>query len=130
MEQIKISTKKQNEIIDITNLIQEKISKIKDGICSLFILHTTTSLILNESSDDKIKEDVLDAFSRLIPKGVWKHDRLDGNADAHIKTALIGNNSLSIPIKEGKLVLGRWQSIWLVEFDGPRERNILIKIIK
>ena len=67
---------------------------------------------------------------RTDRKGVWKHDRLDGNADAHIKTALIGNNSLSIPIKEGKLVLGRWQSIWLVEFDGPRERNILIKIIK
>ena len=129
MEEIIVRSKKQNEVIDITDLVKNKINNTKEGVCNLFLLHTTASLILNESADDKIQEDILDAFSRLIPKGVWKHDRLDGNADAHIKSALIGNNSLSIPIIDGKLLLGKWQSVWLLEFDGPRERNIMVKII-
>lgn len=129
MEEIIVRSKKQNEVIDITDLVKNKINNIKEGVCNLFLLHTTASLILNESADDKIQEDILDAFSRLIPKGVWKHDRLDGNADAHIKSALIGNNSLSIPIIDGKLLLGKWQSVWLLEFDGPRERKIIVKII-
>ncbi len=130
MQEIKIKTKKQNEIVDITKLIEEKVKGIKEGICNLFILHTTASLIINENYDKNLQEDILDAFSRLVPKGIWKHDRLDGNANAHIKTALIGNNSLSIPIQNGKLILGKWQSINLIEFDGPRERTILVKILK
>ena len=130
MQEIKIKTKKQNDIIDITKLVEEKINNVKDGICNLFIMHTTSSLILNENNDKKIQEDILDAFSKLVPKGIWKHDRIDGNADAHIKTALIGNNSLSIPIENGRLVLGRWQCINLIEFDGPRERTIVIKTVE
>lgn len=128
-EVISISTSKKQELIDITkevSLIAKK-SGIKSGICHIFAMHSTTAIIINENYDPNICLDLLDALNELIPKGKWRHDKLDGNADAHIKASILGPSEM-IPIKDGKLQLGRWQSPMLVELDGPRTREIIVQI--
>ena len=125
METFSINTSKRNEIIDITDEVEEIVgrSKMKEGTCLVFVPHATAAVTINENYDENVCEDFLDALSKLFPKGVWKHDRIDGNGDAHVKAALIGP-SVTIPIKDSKLVLGTWQGIMFCEFDGPRTRNV------
>lgn len=130
-EKITISTSKRQEIIDITERIDAiiKKSKIKQGICNIFTAHATAAIIINENYDPNIGLDLLDALSKLIPSGIWRHDRIDGNADAHVKSAILGPSE-TIPIKNSELGLGRWQSVMFVELDGPRhDRKIIITII-
>jgi secondary thiamine-phosphate synthase enzyme len=128
--QLVIKTKKREEILNITNEVQEQVSmsKIKEGICLVFVPHATAALTINENADPNIKEDILNFLSKAIPQGKWLHDRIDGNADAHIKAALIGS-SVTIPIQNSSLLLGTWQGIMLCEFDGPRERKIIVEAI-
>ena len=126
-----LSTSKKQELIDITSRINNiiKNSKIKSGICNVFAAHATAAIIINENYDPNICLDLLDALNKLIPAGIWRHDRVDGNADAHIKSAILGSSE-TIPIKNGSLELGRWQSVAFVELDGPRSnRKIIVTII-
>jgi len=127
METFEIKTEKREQIMDITSEIKEIVSKsdIKEGICLVYVPHATAALTINENADARVCEDVLDYLRSQIPKGKWKHDACDGNGDAHIKAAIIGP-SISIPIKNFKLVLGTWQGIMLCEFDGPRSRTVHI----
>ena len=130
-EEIILSTSKKQELIDITNKVNNiiKKSKIKNGICSVFTAHATAAIIINENYDPNICLDLLDALNKLIPSGIWRHDRIDGNADAHIKSAILGPSE-TIPIKNGKLQLGQWQSIMMAELDGPRSnRKIIVTIL-
>ena len=130
-EEFTISTSKKQELIDITGKISDiiKKSKIKSGICNVFAAHATAAIVINENWDPNIRLDLLDLLNKLIPSGIWRHDRIDGNADAHIKSAVLGPSEI-IPIKNGELGLGRWQSAMLVELDGPRSnRKIVITII-
>ena len=130
-EYIALSTSKKQELIDITSRINNiiKNSKIKSGICNIFAAHATAAIIINENYDPNICLDLTDALNKLIPKGIWRHDRIDGNADAHIKSAILGASE-TIPIKNGKLELGRWQAVQFCELDGPRQnRKIVITII-
>jgi secondary thiamine-phosphate synthase enzyme len=125
MESFSIKTLKRNEIVDITdkvNGIVEK-SKIKEGICLVFVPHATAALTINENADPNVCSDFLDALNKLFPKGSWKHDRIDGNGDAHVKSAVVGPE-VTIPIENSKLVLGTWQGIMFCEFDGPRTRTV------
>jgi len=126
-EQIDLSTSKRQEMIDITEKINLiiKNSKIKQGICNVFTAHATAAIIINENYDPNICLDLLDALNKLIPKGIWRHDKIDGNADAHIKSAILGPSE-TIPVKDGQLDLGRWQSVMLVELDGPRSSRKII----
>ena len=129
--ELSFSTSKKQELIDITGRINEiiKKSKIKDGICNIFAAHATAAIIINENYDPNICLDLIDALNKLIPSGVWRHDRIDGNADAHLKSAILGPSE-TIPIKNNELSLGRWQACMLVELDGPRsDRGIIITII-
>lgn len=129
--EITISSSKRQELIDITSDIKEivKESKIKGGICVIYTPHATGAVIINENADPNICEDVLEALSKLIPAGKWRHDRIDGNADAHIKSSIIGS-SATIPIKDGNLQLGTWQDCFFAELDGPRSRRkIIVSII-
>ena len=129
--EIFLSTSKNQELIDITNKINTiiKTSKIKNGICNVFAAHATAAIIINENYDPNICLDLLDALNKLIPASIWRHDKIDGNADAHIKSAILGPSE-TIPIKNGKLELGRWQSCMFVELDGPRSnRKIIITIM-
>lgn len=130
MDALTISTSKRQEIIDITsnvNSIVQK-SKVKEGICNVFPAHSTAAIIVNENYDPNVCLDLLDALDKTIPKGIWRHDRVDGNADAHIKSAILGPGE-TVPVKDSRLLLGRWQCLMLVELDGPRERKIIISVI-
>jgi secondary thiamine-phosphate synthase enzyme len=125
--ELKIKTSEREEIIDITNLIKKEI-KTQKGILHIFIPHTTAGITINENADPNIPQDFLNFFEKIVPKGKWLHDKIDGNGDAHIK-ALITGCSIFIPIEDGKLKLGEWQNIFLCEFDGPRERKVILSFI-
>ncbi|MEO0143700.1 MAG: secondary thiamine-phosphate synthase enzyme YjbQ [candidate division WOR-3 bacterium] len=129
MIKINIKTRSKSEVIDITEMIQSAISKFNksEGIVLVYVPHTTAGITINENYDPSVREDIMDFLNKLVPKdGKYKH--LEGNADAHIKSSLIGN-SVVIILENGKLKLGRWQGILFFEFDGPREREVWIKVI-
>ena len=130
LKEITVSSNKKQEIMDITKDIKKVIAgaKVKEGICVVYTTHATAAVIINENWDPNVMLDIIEALDKLIPQGKWKHDKVDGNGAAHIKSAIIGPSE-TIVIKDGKLVLGRWQDIMLCDFDGPRERKVLVKII-
>ena len=131
MESITVRSSKRNELIDINSEVVDIVSKsgIKDGICNIYAPHATCGIIINENYDPNICLDVIDLLKEHIPQGKWRHDSIDNNADAHIKAAIVGPSE-TIPVSEGRLVMGTWQSIMLADFDGPRERTILVSVIK
>ncbi len=114
----------KTELIDITSKIQEIIasSNIKDGLCHLFVPHTTAAVTINESADPSVKADILMVLNKIIP---WEADyrHLEGNSPAHIKSTIVGASEL-VAIENSRLVLGTWQGIFFCEFDGPRTRKI------
>ncbi|MCD4759450.1 secondary thiamine-phosphate synthase enzyme YjbQ [archaeon] len=124
------STKKQ-EIIDITAQIKQilKESQTKKGILIIYTPHATAAIIINENYDPNICDDILEALDNLIPQGKWRHDKIDNNAAAHIKASIIGP-SQTIPIKDNKLQLGTWQNCMLADFDGPKNRRVIVNIIQ
>ncbi|ACS90705.1 secondary thiamine-phosphate synthase enzyme YjbQ [Thermococcus sibiricus] len=127
--EVEISTRREFEVIDIAHLIEQKIreSKIKEGLAVIFTQHTTTALFINEN-ENGLLEDVKGFLQTLVPKGKgYKHDRIDRNAHSHLRSILL-NPSLAIPIKDGTLLLGTWQSVIFVELDGPRRRRVFIKL--
>jgi len=130
MKELLVETKQNEEFIDITDLVNKSLSseKIKEGILHIFVPHATAGLIINENADPNVSKDILNLLNKIVPKGKWLHDKVDSNGDAHIKSSLIGN-SVSIPVKDGKLCLGTWQDIFLCEFDGPRQRKIILNLI-
>jgi len=123
---IKVHSSKREEIIDITQEVERIVGK-RDGLCVVYTPHATCGIIVNENYDEAVCEDILEALRKLF-KGNWKHDKIDNNADAHIKSSIIGPSQV-IPVKSGKLALGRWQGIGLCEFDGPREREIIVEVV-
>ncbi|OGN07241.1 MAG: hypothetical protein A2940_00545 [Candidatus Wildermuthbacteria bacterium RIFCSPLOWO2_01_FULL_48_29] len=126
MEEIIIRTTKDREIIDITQEIQKlvKAKAIRNGICNLFILHTTAALTTADL-DFGTEQDFLDAFEALIPKLHYRHPHNPAHVKDHIMATILGP-SLTLPIEEGELLLGAWQRIILVELGGPRERNVVV----
>jgi secondary thiamine-phosphate synthase enzyme len=128
---IKISTDKRNGLYDITSEVRKviKASEIENGLVNVYVRHATAAIMIQENWDESVQNDVVNLLSRLIPKGVWEHDAQDGNGDAHLKSGVIGPSE-TIPLVNGDLLLGRWQNIFLCEFDGPRsDRQIIITII-
>ncbi|MGO9379876.1 MAG: secondary thiamine-phosphate synthase enzyme YjbQ [Dissulfurispiraceae bacterium] len=124
-----ISTKARTELIDITDQIRSavKTSGIKDGLCCIYVPHTTAGVTINEGADPLVKRDILTSLNKLVPfDGDYHHS--EGNSAAHIKTTLVGASTICL-IEDGKPVLGTWQSIFFCEFDGPRTRSIIIKIV-
>lgn len=125
-----IKTDKREEIIDITDKVCEIVEKNgkKGNACLIYVPHATCAVIVNENYDEAVCKDILHYLKKQIPSGVWEHDKIDNNADAHVKASLLGPSQI-VPIEDGKLQLGRWQGIALAEFDGPRERKIIVKIL-
>lgn len=126
-----ISTQKRNGLYDITQEVRTilKASKVQNGLINIYVRHATAAIMIQENWDESVQNDVVNLLSNLIPKGVWEHDAQDGNGDAHLKSGVIGPSE-TIPIVDGNLALGRWQNIFLCEFDGPRkDRQILVTII-
>ena len=135
MYEFKIKTKKREEILDITDRIRGIVEnldgdikrKAKAGL--VYVPHTTCSVIINENYDKAVCSDILEFLRKSIPKGIWKHDGVDNNGDSHVKSAILGVSQI-IPLDKGKLVLGTWQNISLAEFDGPRERKVIVEILR
>jgi secondary thiamine-phosphate synthase enzyme len=126
-----ISTDQRNGLYDITNAINEIIreSEIRNGIAHIYVKHATAAIMIQENWDESVQKDVVNLLSKLIPNGVWQHDLQDGNGDAHLKSGLVGPSEL-VPITNNKLALGRWQNIFLCEFDGPKQkREIVVTLI-
>ena len=129
MKEFFVKTKRKFQVIDITANIQEIVERavVAEGLCCVFVPHATAAVAINENADPNIGEDLQEALAKLIPEGVWRHDRIDDNAAAHIKAAIVGPSE-TVPLRNGELLLGTWQSLMLVEFDGPRERKVLVQI--
>ncbi len=127
--ELTLKTKKREEVVDITKQVKKivKDTGVKTGICLVYVPHATAAVTINENYDPNINLDLLDALEKIAPKGEWRHDKFDGNGDAHIKAAIIGP-SVAIPIKKSNLALGAWQGIMLCEFDGPRDRKIFVEV--
>ena len=125
MHIIKIKTAKTDELIDITQHVEKLIPKNFSGLCNVFTKHSTAAILITENSDPQVRRDILTCLDKLAPKGVWKHDQVDGNGAAHVKAAIVGPQE-TVSVKDGKLQLGEWQGLALAEFDGPREREIIV----
>ncbi len=129
--QLKIETSKRIELVDITSQVQEEVMKceIIEGICLISTRHTTAGIIINEN-ESGLKEDILDLLNKLVPSGAgYRHDRIDNNADSHLKAVLLGASE-ALPVSAGKLELGTWQRIFFAEMDGPRSRIINVTLLK
>ena len=128
METIKIQSSEREELIEITDKVSECLPETGEGICILFTQHTTCGLTINENADPDVKHDILLFLKNTIPQYYEGFRHFEHNSDAHIKSSLVGS-SVTIPFENGRLLLGRWQGIFLCEFDGARERKVIIKII-
>ncbi len=127
---MEIKTTTRTELIDITDQVRViiKESGIKDGICVISTRHTTSGIIINEN-ERGLRRDIMDMLESLVPENKsYAHNQIDNNADAHLRAVILGMSEI-IPIENGHPVLGTWQSIFFVELDGPRTRNVNIKII-
>lgn len=126
-ENISVSTSRREELVDITLQVQEAViqSEVENGLAVLYVQGATAALMIQENWDESVQTDVLDLLRKLIPKGVWLHDRQDGNGDSHLKAGLVGPSE-SIPIIDSRLGLSRWQNIFLCEFDGPRSERVVV----
>ncbi|HEV7644426.1 MAG TPA: secondary thiamine-phosphate synthase enzyme YjbQ [Pyrinomonadaceae bacterium] len=127
---IKVRSTQREEMIDITSDVEKALSDsgAKDGVVIAFSQHTTCGLTINENADPDVQRDMLHALRTLIPQHGMGFRHGEENSDAHIKTTLVGT-SVTVPFTGGKLQLGRWQGIYLCEFDGARERMVVVKII-
>jgi len=130
VEKIKVSTKQRVQMVDITSEIQRVVDKkrVKDGMACVFCPHTTAAVTINENCDPSVQTDINQTLSALIPHNS-RYSHTEGNADAHIKSALMGS-SRHVYIQDGKLSLGTWQGIFFCEFDGPRTREIWLRVTK
>jgi len=131
LKTIEIITTRREELIDITRQVTDIIqgSNHMSGVCHVFVPHATSGVIINENDDPNITLDFLDVMKTMAPRGSFRHNRIDGNGDAHIKSAIVGASE-TIPFHNGELLLGTWQSVMLCEFDGPRKkRKIIVSII-
>ncbi len=129
-EELIIKTQKKEELVDITTRVKELVAakEISDGICQLFVPHTTAGIVINENADPDVAADILSALNMMLPSN-YTYRHLEGNAEAHVKSCLIGS-SANIFISNKQLVLGTWQGIFFCEFDGPRKRQVYVKIVK
>ena len=130
-EIFRVTTSQPRQCIDITEQVRDLVRKsdVGRGLCHVMVLHATAAIVVNENADPNIGVDLIDALDRVIPEHAgWLHDRIDNNAHAHIKAAIVGPSEL-LQIEDGDLVLGTWQALMLVEFDGPREtRHVSVAI--
>ena len=128
-EQLTIRTPAHACLVDITSQVQRTVSQtgIKEGVCHIFVPHTTAGLTINENADPTVQSDVLKALDKIVP---WSngYQHFEGNSAAHIKSSMLGF-SHAVFVLNGRLKLGTWQGIYLAEFDGPRTRQVWVKVV-
>ncbi len=129
MKQISVKTTRRIEAVDITGPVARAVeeSKVKEGVVTVYVPHTTAGVTINEGADPDVMRDVMEVLTRMAPaSGAYRH--LEGNADSHVKATITGS-SVSVIVHNGKLMLGTWQKIFFMEFDGPRHRQVYIKVL-
>ena len=126
-ETITLATGSREELVDITDQVRQivKSSPVRDGLVALYAQGATAAIMIQENWDDSVQTDVINLLRQLAPRGVWLHDRQDGNGDAHLKAGLIGPSEV-IPLIDGNLGLSRWQNIFFCEFDGPKHNRRIV----
>ncbi|MEA1925419.1 MAG: secondary thiamine-phosphate synthase enzyme YjbQ [Candidatus Altiarchaeota archaeon] len=129
-EIIQVKTRKKTEFLDITKEIGDLLSResIKEGVIVLYTKHTTTGLSINENEEGLVA-DMEEILRKLVPPANYRHDRIDNNAESHLRSILLGQH-LVIPFIDGRLELGSWQRIFFVELDGPRTRNLIVRVMR
>jgi secondary thiamine-phosphate synthase enzyme len=128
VQTINVKSREREEMIDITADVEKLVPEKGDGVYILFTQHTTCGLTVNENADPDVKSDILGFLKRLIPQYEPHFKHFEHNSDAHIKSSLVGS-SVTVPFENGKLALGRWQGLYLCEFDGPRDRKVSVTIV-
>ena len=126
-ESITVSTRSREELVDITKQVQQVVDRsgIRDGLVSVYVQGATAGIMIQENWDESVQTDVVNLLAKLIPRGVWLHDRQDGNGDSHLKAGLVGPSE-TVPVIDGKLGLSTWQNLFLCEFDGPRSQRTIV----
>lgn len=130
MKTLEIRTNAREEVVDLTPKIAALVasSGVANGLCTVFVPHTTAAVTINENADPDVREDLLAALGRAVPDGIpYRHG--EGNSPAHVKASLVGS-SVTVIVEGGRLRLGTWQGIQLCEFDGPRTRKVWVRIIR
>jgi secondary thiamine-phosphate synthase enzyme len=129
--EIHLQSKRRDEMIDITSQIEELVAKgsIQDGLVVVYSSHTTAGITINENADPDVQKDILRRLDEIYPWNMAEDQHVEGNSAAHLKASTVGS-SQTVIIHEGKLVLGRWQGIYICEFDGPRSRTCYVKILR
>lgn len=130
MQTLKIKTNQKEEFIDLTPKVQENVdsSGTQNGLCVIYVPHTTAGVTINENADPSVKKDILMTLRKIVPDSL-AYSHAEGNSPSHVKASLIGS-SVKLLISNGRLALGTWQGIFFCEFDGPRQRQVFLKIIK
>jgi secondary thiamine-phosphate synthase enzyme len=130
ISEIEVKTGSRTELLDITRRVREKVrgSGVQEGVCFVYVPHTTAAVMINEHADPSVARDVQNALTRLVPAGAG-YAHVEGNADAHIKAVMVGASE-TILVREGDLVLGTWQGVFFCEFDGPRWRKVMIRVLE
>jgi len=128
-ETVVVQTSARSQLVDITERVEQALRELpsRDGVCHVFVPHTTAGITINENADPSVRRDILAYLDRLVP---WQGDyaHTEGNSAAHIRASLIGF-SVMVPVDDGRLALGTWQGIYLAEFDGPRQRRVIVKLL-
>ncbi len=130
METITLRTPQRTELIDITDRVQDCLQRMKaqDGLCFVYVPHTTAGVTINEHADPDVAHDLLVTLNKLVPFDDPEYRHGEGNSAAHVKASLLGS-SVQVPVKAGQLVLGTWQGIFFGEFDGPRQRQVQVSFV-
>jgi secondary thiamine-phosphate synthase enzyme len=128
MPTIPVRTSARSQFVDITREVADVVraSGVQEGLCHVFVMHTTAGLTINENADPDVTRDMLDVLERLVPRDAG-YAHAEGNSDSHVKSSLMGC-STTVPVRNGRLVLGTWQSIYFCEFDGPRSRKANVTV--
>ena len=126
-EILEVKTHRREDLYDITSQVKGVVARsgVKDGLVNVYVRGATAAIMIQESWDDSVQQDVVNLLKRVIPRGVWEHDKQDGNGDAHLKSGLVGPGE-TIPLMDHQLGLSTWQNIFLCEFDGPRKRREVV----
>jgi len=129
-QSVAVSTKSRYEAVDITKEVEQVVRKsgVSEGVCHLYVPHTTAGVFINEHDDPAVAHDIMETLEVMVPRQ-GKYTHAEGNSDSHIKAVITGA-SVTVPITGGWLALGRWQGIFFAEFDGPRTRNVQVTILK
>ena len=131
LQTLNVRTSQRSEMVDVTDRVMKLVraNNILEGMVLVYVPHTTAAVTINENADPDVRHDMLKKLGEMIPKDESYYLHVEGNSDSHVKTSLVGN-TVTVLVERGRLVLGRWQGIYFCEFDGPRDREMMVKLVK